>query len=101
MGLPKGRTNNPNGRPTGSKNKKTLAKKEEIENLFRENGGFELLFNSINAIDDPKDKANTLLKTMEYFVSKEKTLELTGDDLFKNIQIIEDDGEDSESNDKD
>jgi len=89
------------GRPKGSKNKKTLAKKEELESLFKENGGFDALFVSINAIEEPKDKANALLKTMEFFMSKEKTIEMVGEDLFKHIEIIEDNGEDSSSNDTD
>lgn len=86
------------GRPKGSKNKKTLAKKEELENLFNENGGFENLFKSINEIEEPKDKATILLKLMEFFMSKEKKVEIVGDEVFKYIQIIEDNGENSEAN---
>ena len=86
------------GRPKGSKNKKTLAKKEELENLFNENGGFENLFKSINEIEEPKDNATILLKLMEFFMSKEKKVEIVGDEVFKYIQIIEDNGENSEAN---
>ncbi len=85
------------GRPKGSKNKKTLAKKEQLEALFHENGGFDTLFASIQAIDDPKDKANAMMKVMEFFMSKEKSIEVTGDSLFGSIEIIEDDGTESEA----
>lgn len=67
------------GRPKGSKNKNPLERKKELERLFNENGGFEQLFQTIRAIEEPKDKANVLLKTMEFFMSKEKAIELTTD----------------------
>ena len=66
------------GRPKGSQNKKTLAKKERLEQLFNENGGFEALFVSINQIEEPKDKAAVLLKVMEFFMAKHKAIEHTG-----------------------
>ena len=89
------------GRQKGTKNKKTLAKKEELEQLFHENGGFDTLFASINAIEEPKDKAITMMKVMEFFMSKEKSIEITGDTLFGNVEIIEDDGTESEPQEED
>ena len=67
------------GRPKGAKNKNPLQRKQELERLFNEHGGFEQLFNTIRAIEEPKDQANILLKTMEFFMSKEKAIELTTD----------------------
>ena len=67
------------GRNQGSKNKNTLAKKQELENLFYKNGGFKSLFECIEKIQEPKDKAAILLKIMEFFMSKQKALEITTD----------------------
>ena len=76
------------GKPKGAKNKNTLAKKEQLENLFNENGGFNALFASINEIEDPKDKAATLLKVMEFFMAKHKTVEHTGDEINQLAQVV-------------
>ena len=65
------------GRNQGSKNKNTLAKKQELENLFYKNGGFKSLFECIEKIQEPKDKAAILLKIMEFFMSTQKALDLT------------------------
>ena len=80
------------GRPKGSKNKKTLANKEEIEALFKDNGGFEQLFLDIESLE-PRDKVTAKIKVLEFFMAKHKTVEVNNDNLFANIRIIEDDGE--------
>lgn len=69
------------GRPKGAKNKKPLAKKEELERLFNENGGFKKLFDIINEIEEPKDKAASLVKVMKFFMAEHKTVEHTSEDL--------------------
>jgi len=69
------------GRLEGSKNKSTLAKKESLEALFNDNGGFDSLFRTINEIESPKDKANTLLKVMEFFMAKHTAVEHSGDPM--------------------
>jgi len=67
------------GRELGAKNKNTLAKKQELENLFYKNGGFKSLFELIEEIQDPKDKVTVILKVMEYFMAKQKAVEITTD----------------------
>ncbi len=68
-----------NGRKKGAKNKNTLAKKLELEKLFYQNGGFDSLFKCVQEIQEPKDKAAVLLKIMEFFMAKQKALEVTTD----------------------
>ena len=43
---------------------------------------------SINEIEDPKDKAVILLKVMEFFMAKHKTVEHTGAELNTMAQIV-------------
>lgn len=70
MGLPKGKTNNPNGRPAGSKNEKTKqweALGESIMSVHTER------FNDIlkaKAEDDPDTFMDLYLKVLEYFKPK-------------------------------
>lgn len=68
-----------NGRKKGAKNKNTLAKKQELETLFYKLGGFESLFKCVQEIQEPKDKAAVLLKIMEFFMAKQKAIEITTD----------------------
>jgi len=75
------------GRQPGSKNKKTLAKKEELEKLFHENGGFKKLFNTIEAIEEPKDKASALVKVMKFFMAEQKAVEHKGDNALGTIVV--------------
>ena len=76
------------GRPKGSKNKNQSKKKQLLEQLFDDNGGFETLFESINNIEEPKDKAHALLKVMEFFMAKHKTVEHTSDELSNIAQVF-------------
>jgi len=69
------------GRPLGARNIVPLARKDELEALFNEHGGFEVLFTTIGAIEEPKDKANALLKVMEFFMAKHKSIDVTGDSI--------------------
>jgi len=69
------------GRKKGTKNKLSQANKEEIEKLFKSNDGFNELFACINQVEDPKDKAELLLKVMPFFMAKHKELNVTGDDF--------------------
>ena len=69
------------GRKKGSKNKNSQANREEIEKLFKKNDGFKELFDCINSVEDPKDKAELLLKVMPFFMAKYKELNVTGEDL--------------------
>lgn len=65
------------GRKAGTKNKKTLAKKEELEKMFNDRLGFDSLFDAINEIEEPKDKAAAIMKLMEFFTPKLKATDHT------------------------
>ena len=67
------------GRQKGSKNKSTLAKKERLEMLFIKQGGFDTIFKAIKDIEQPKDKANAMMKVMEFFMAKHSAVEHSGD----------------------
>jgi hypothetical protein len=83
MGLPKGQTNNPNGRPVGAKGQKTLqweALGESITGQQAEqfNAFLDKLWNSRN--DEDKMIASELyLKTLEYFKPKQARNTIVGD----------------------
>ena len=73
MALPKGRTNNPNGRPKGSKNEKTKQWEALGESLT--SGQSEKFNEFLNELwnGSKKDKflaADLMLKTVEYFKPK-------------------------------
>ncbi|MGY6561425.1 MAG: hypothetical protein ACXITV_04910 [Luteibaculaceae bacterium] len=70
MGLSKGKTNNPNGRPKGAVNKTSLAAKEFIKQLFESN---------LNTIEadllqlEPKDRLKVFIDLLPYLVPKQAT----------------------------
>lgn len=53
-GLPKGKTNNPNGRPKGSKNKFSYDVKKYIYNTIANDGYVNELLNDIDAVVEEK-----------------------------------------------
>ena len=68
MALPKGRTNNPTGRPKGTPNKTTSELRQWIINLLSKNRaqvGRDLL-----AIPDPAERLKILLKFLELVLPK-------------------------------
>ena len=65
------------GRPKGAKNKKTLAKKEELETMFRDEIGFKGLIDNIKAIEDPYYAFQAKVKLLEFFMPKLKAVDLT------------------------
>lgn len=72
----KGQSGNIEGRPKGSKNKKKLAQKEELEKLFNDQGGFEGMFNDIALIKDPYYRIQAKLKLLEFFTPKLKSVDM-------------------------
>lgn len=67
MGLPKNRTNNPNGRPKGVPNKHTASMRSKIDTLLSEN------WNKIQADLDslePKDRLAFIERLLNYSVPK-------------------------------
>lgn len=75
MGLQKGRTNNPNGRPKGSENRINYETREVFKELLEKHidsgsEDIELL--------SPKDRVNVLLKLSEFVITKLKALDPDG-----------------------
>lgn len=76
MGLNKGQTNNPNGRPKGSKNKVNEAIRDKIQGLFE--GNFEKIQSDLEKLD-PKDRLKFLTDLMPYLVPKLQSTTFTNE----------------------
>jgi hypothetical protein len=91
MGLPKGQTNNSQGRPIGSKNKRTEQWEQLGESITGQqaekfNEFLDKLWNSRN--DEDKMIASELyLKTLEYFKPKQARQTIVGE-ADSPVQII-------------
>jgi len=69
MGLPKGRTNNVNGRPAGSQNKELQDFRNFIKKFisdFNESGKFKRVFEKLS----PNEKLKVYLDLMQYVTPK-------------------------------
>lgn len=75
MGLKKGTTNNPNGRPKGSANKLTSELRELFQLVIEEN--IEQVQKDIKKLS-PKDRVAAFLKLSEFVLPKLKSVELGG-----------------------
>lgn len=82
MGLNKGQTNNPNGRPKGSKNKVNEAIRDKIQGLFE--GNFEKIQTDLEKLD-PKDRLKFLTDLMPYLVPKLQSITNTNEIDWENI----------------
>ncbi|PSL01921.1 DUF5681 domain-containing protein [Cecembia rubra] len=82
MGLKKGQTNNPNGRPKGSKNKANEAIRDKIQCLFE--GNFDKIQTDIEKLD-PKDRLKFLTDLMPYLVPKLQSTTYTNEIDWENI----------------
>ncbi len=69
MGLPKGTTNNPNGRPKGKPNKLTKELRELVSDLV--SNELENLPDRLSNMND-KDRVEVLMKLLPYVVPKPK-----------------------------
>lgn len=91
MGLPKGKTNNANGRPIGTKNKRTIQWETLGESITGQQA--EQFNNFLNKLWNSKDDADKLiaselyLKTLEYFKPKQARNTIVGDEDSP-VQII-------------
>jgi hypothetical protein len=79
MGLPKGKTNNPNGRPKGVPNKSTAAIKNAFQCFVEDN--LPKLQSMFDEIERPQDKLAFIKELSEYVLPKlsrtEATVEVT------------------------
>ena len=85
-----GESGNPNGRPKGSKNKKTEAIREAYQKLTENNLESMSIWLSQVASEDPAKAMDLMLRLSEYIIPKLARTEMTGadgDDLFKNIKF--------------
>ncbi len=84
MGLPKGRTNNVTGRPTGTPNKVTNELRKKFTLLLENN--FDKLQTDIDALDS-KDRVKLLLEISKFVIPTLRSTELTTD-IDSNFQPV-------------
>lgn len=87
MGLRKGQTNNPDGRPKGSLNKATSKTREAFNKLIEDNLDNMSIWLAEVAAEDPKAALDVIAKLSEYIVPKlartETTLETKDKKVFE------------------
>ena len=87
MGLRKGQTNNPDGRPKGSPNKTTSRTREAFNKLIEDNLDNMSIWLAEVAAEDPKAALDVVAKLSEYIVPKlartETTLETKDKKIFE------------------
>ena len=77
--MPKGITNNPNGRPKGIPNKNTEAMRNVLADFFHRNAGeLDALFHQIKA-ESPKEAFKAVMETAEYVMPKLNRTTVGGD----------------------
>ena len=76
MGLKKGMTNNPSGRPKGSVNKITVSLRNRINDFLNEN--WENLQNDFDKLK-PKDRVTFYEKLLQYGLPRLQNTQLTTD----------------------
>lgn len=70
VGLPKGRTNNPNGRPKGSKNKVHYDVKKAIAEKVCTDEYVESIFDDIDGVFDKEKRAKLKIELVKLFVPR-------------------------------
>jgi len=82
MPLKKGQTNNPNGRPKGSRNKVTASLRARINDFLNDN--WQNLQKDFDKLE-PKDRLQFYEKLLQYGLPRLQSTELTGE--FQNITL--------------
>lgn len=91
MGLPKGKTNNVNGRPKGVPNKSTTKTRDAVNLLIE--GRLDKLGRWLDTVaqEDPKGALDVVCKLMEYTTPKlartETSLDITDKKQF-NVEVL-------------
>lgn len=83
MGLPKGRTNNPNGRPQGSSNKVTTDLRNFIQDILNMNA--EKIQSDIESLE-PRDRLKFLVSLLPYIVPKPQSTPAPQEDVVIKIE---------------
>lgn len=78
MGLPKGRTNNPAGKPAGTTSKITLTIRERIGSYIDQN--FETFIDDIEQLE-PKDRVKAFMELLQYSTPKFQAQQIRIDNL--------------------
>lgn len=76
MGLHKGKTNNPHGRPVGAKNKFTVEVKERIIDILDNHFTIDSINEDLKQLES-KDRLHFLLRLLDYTTPKMKQTEIT------------------------
>jgi hypothetical protein len=77
MGLPKGKTNNPNGRPKGSQNKLAKNLRERIVDILDSDFTPEKIRYDLNQLK-PEDRLAMLIKLMDFAIPRLKQVDFQG-----------------------
>lgn len=87
MGLSKGNTNNPHGRPVGAKNKFTVEVKERIIDILDNNFTIDSVNEDLKQLES-KDRLQFLLKLLDYTTPKMKQTEINANVHNEDIIVI-------------
>jgi len=86
MAPKKGTTNNPNGRPRGSRNKASDNMKQAILKIIDDN--WKTISNDIKNMS-PKDRATFIEKMISYVVPKSSTLDANVNNINYNVPLTD------------
>jgi len=86
MGLRKGQTNNPNGRPPGKPNRATSETKEVVSEILQKNFSAAKVNRDLQALE-PRQRLDVLTKLLSYVLPRptEGTLQIDGQFDVKNL----------------